>query len=268
MVGFAANVPVRGRHIFEPSVQMHNRGNGKGGGIAAACLDPTQLGVDSDTLKNDYILQVALLDPEAEKEVEEQCVSPYLDIHHKTRVQTQGDYRDFGLEVKPPDVVRYFVRAKQGALDAFAAEEGLSELSGRALEDEFIYRNTNRLNATFYTSLGEKRAFVLSHARNLVIMKVVGFAETVVAVLRHGGLQRPGVDRPPALPHQGPRVAPRRQPPLHRAQRGPGAQRRLCQLLQRQRIPAPARHRHPVPHRHRGCGPAVRPVDQGVPLSP
>ncbi|MBU4276304.1 MAG: glutamate synthase [Proteobacteria bacterium] len=180
VVGFAANVPVRGRHIFEPSVQMHNRGNGKGGGIAAACLDPKQLGVDSDTLKNDYILQVALLDPEAEKEVEEQCVSPYLDIHHKARVETQGDYRDFGLEVKPPDVVRYFVRAKQGALDAFAAEEGLSELTGRALEDEFIYRNTNRLNATFYTSLGEKRAFVLSHARNLVIMKVVGFAETVV----------------------------------------------------------------------------------------
>lgn len=180
VVGFAANVPVRGRHIFEPSVQMHNRGNGKGGGIAAACLDPNQLGVDAHTLKNDYILQVALLDPEAEKEVEKQCINPYLDIHHKTWVETQGDFRDFGLEVKPPDVVRYFVRAKQAALDAFAAEEGLGELTSRALEDEFIYRNTNRLNATFYTSLGEKRAFVLSHARNLVIMKVVGFAETVV----------------------------------------------------------------------------------------
>jgi len=34
VVGFAASVPVGGRHIFEPSIQMHNRGNGKGGGIA------------------------------------------------------------------------------------------------------------------------------------------------------------------------------------------------------------------------------------------
>ena len=136
--------------------------------------------MDAATLKSDYILQVALLDPAAEKEVEAQCISPYLDIHHKARVQTQGDFRDFGLEVRPPEVVRYFVRAKQAAMDAFAAEEGLSALSGRALEDEFIYRNTNRLNATFYTSLGEKRAFVLSHARNLIIMKIVGYAETVV----------------------------------------------------------------------------------------
>ena len=40
VVGFAATVPVRGRHIFEPSIQMHNRGNGKGGGIAAAGLQP------------------------------------------------------------------------------------------------------------------------------------------------------------------------------------------------------------------------------------
>ncbi|MBU2518416.1 MAG: hypothetical protein KKB57_12595, partial [Proteobacteria bacterium] len=180
VVGFAASVPVRGRHIFEPSIQMHNRGNGKGGGIAAACLDPGQLGVDAATLKSDYILQVALLDPAAEQEVEAQCISPYLEIHHKARVQTQSDYRDFGLEVKPPDVVRYFVRAKQAVLEAFAVDEGFGGLAGRALEDEFIYRNSNRLNATFYTSLGEKRAFVLSHARNLVIMKVVGYAETVV----------------------------------------------------------------------------------------
>jgi hypothetical protein len=32
VVGFACSIPVRGRHIFEPSIQMHNRGNGKGGG--------------------------------------------------------------------------------------------------------------------------------------------------------------------------------------------------------------------------------------------
>jgi len=35
VVGFCCTEPVPGRHIQEPSKQMHNRGNGKGGGIAA-----------------------------------------------------------------------------------------------------------------------------------------------------------------------------------------------------------------------------------------
>ncbi|NTW02618.1 MAG: beta-propeller fold lactonase family protein, partial [Oscillochloris sp.] len=34
VVGFCATEPVAARHIHEPSRQMHNRGNGKGGGIA------------------------------------------------------------------------------------------------------------------------------------------------------------------------------------------------------------------------------------------
>ena len=61
VVGFAATVPVGGRHIFEPSIQMRNRGNGKGGGIAAAGLVPEQLGIDARTLRDDYIVQIALL---------------------------------------------------------------------------------------------------------------------------------------------------------------------------------------------------------------
>ncbi|MGB5992395.1 MAG: hypothetical protein WBG61_08740, partial [Desulfobacterales bacterium] len=28
VTGFISSIPVRGRHIYEPSVQMHNRGNG------------------------------------------------------------------------------------------------------------------------------------------------------------------------------------------------------------------------------------------------
>ena len=71
VVGFASSVPVGGRHIFEPSIQMQNRGNGKGGGIAAAGLVPSQLGVDAKTLRDDYILQIALLDSSAAGEVEQ-----------------------------------------------------------------------------------------------------------------------------------------------------------------------------------------------------
>ena len=62
VTGFACNIPVSGRHIFEPSVQMHNRGNGKGGGIAAVGLEAGKLGVDQATLESDFLLQVAILD--------------------------------------------------------------------------------------------------------------------------------------------------------------------------------------------------------------
>lgn len=51
VTGFACTIPVGGRHIFEPSIQMHNRGNGKGGGIAAVGLSAEQLGVSQEILE-------------------------------------------------------------------------------------------------------------------------------------------------------------------------------------------------------------------------
>jgi len=180
VVGFATSVPVRGRHIFAPSIQMHNRGNGKGGGIAVACLNPKQLGVDADTLRNNYLMQVALLDSSAEKEVEEAFITPDLQIDHKTNIEPAADYRDLGLEVQPPDIVRYFVRVKNDTLARFAEKNGMGAAPERAVEDEFIYQNSARLNQRFYASLGDQRAFVLSHARDLMVFKIVGYAELVV----------------------------------------------------------------------------------------
>ena len=46
VVGLAANVPIPGRHVLAASWQMHNRGNGKGGGIAMVGLNPQQMRVD------------------------------------------------------------------------------------------------------------------------------------------------------------------------------------------------------------------------------
>jgi glutamate synthase domain-containing protein 1/glutamate synthase domain-containing protein 3 len=180
VVGFAASVPVSGRHIFEPSIQMHNRGNGKGGGIACACLNHRQLGVDEALLRNDYILQIALLDPAAAEEVEKQFVKPHFDVHHRTAISPAADWQELGIPVRPPDVVRYFVRVKGDALEGFVQRHSLGGVDARAVEDEFVYQNSVRLNQQFYASLGDKRAFVLSHARDLMIFKIVGYAEHVV----------------------------------------------------------------------------------------
>ncbi len=50
VTGFACTVPVGGRFIYEPSIQMQNRGNGKGGGIAAVGLVPSEMGVTREVL--------------------------------------------------------------------------------------------------------------------------------------------------------------------------------------------------------------------------
>ena len=187
VTGFACTVPVGGRHIYEPSIQMRNRGNGKGGGIAACGLVPEDLGVSRKVLEEDYILQVALLDSGARGEVEKAFIEPYFDVDQGGLIPTVDDYRDVPLlEVRPPEVVRYFVRLKPEVLDRFAGEKGLGKagMTDREVEDEFVYQNSIRLNYQYYASLGDKRAFVMSHARNLLIVKIVGYAEAAVQYYR------------------------------------------------------------------------------------
>ena len=181
VTGFACTIPVRGKHIYEPSIQMRNRGNGKGGGIAACGLAPEDLGVSRAVLDESYILQISLLDPAARGPVEQKYIEPCFDISHGGLIPTVDDYRDVPLlEIRPPGVARYFVRVKKEVLDRFEAEKGFSGLNKREIEDEFVFQNSVKLNDEFYASLGEKRAFVMSHARNLIIIKIVGYAEAAV----------------------------------------------------------------------------------------
>jgi glutamate synthase domain-containing protein 1/glutamate synthase domain-containing protein 3 len=182
VVGLAASVPVAGRHLVAPARQMHNRGNGKGGGLAASGLSPAQMGVPAETLRDATLLQVAYLDPGARTDVEREAIESLFEVLEGYGIPTIDDYREVpGLEVKPPDVVRYFVRAKAGALDRFALEHGLEDLEARQVEDEFVYRSSFRLHQRFYASLGEQRAFVLSHGRDLAVFKIVGYAEQAAA---------------------------------------------------------------------------------------
>ena len=185
VTGFACNIPVSGRHIFEPSVQMHNRGNGKGGGIAAVGLEASKLGVDQDTLDRDFLYQIALLDKTVLPELEEQFIRPCFRVDHEAFLPTVDDYRDVpGLELEPPAVKRYFVRVRPEVLARFQKERRLDKLSARKVEEEFIYQNTFQLNQRYYSSLGDKRAFVLSHGRNMMILKIVGYAEQVTQYYR------------------------------------------------------------------------------------
>jgi glutamate synthase domain-containing protein 1/glutamate synthase domain-containing protein 3 len=178
VTGFAASIPVSGRHIFQPSVQMHNRGNGKGGGIAAVGLVPEALGVSREILDEDYLIQVAYLDTEARPQVEARFITPVFKVDHARRQPTLDNWHDLpGLMVKPPDVWQYFVRVKPEVLQYFIQQHRLYDVPWRKVEDEFVAQNCYKLNEAFYASLGEKQAFVLSQGRNIMILKIVGYAE-------------------------------------------------------------------------------------------
>jgi glutamate synthase domain-containing protein 1/glutamate synthase domain-containing protein 3 len=180
VVGFCCTEPVSARNIYEPSRQMHNRGNGKGGGIAALGFVPEQLGVSREVLDEYYMLHVAFLDTGVRPELERTYISPYFNIVASNKLETLDDWASVAdLEAKPPDVWRYFVRVKQDALDSFIARNELVKLNRDEAEDEFVNQNSIRLNQEFYASLGDKKAFVLSYGKDIMILKVVGYAETI-----------------------------------------------------------------------------------------
>jgi glutamate synthase domain-containing protein 1/glutamate synthase domain-containing protein 3 len=181
VTGFASSIPIRGKHIFEPSKQMHNRGNGRGGGIAAMGFDPGMVGVSKENLEKDYILQIAVLEKGIIVDLERRFIEPWFDVDFSEHIPHIEDYRDIpGLEVQPPDISRYFVRVKPPVLKDFVAKNDLQGLTERQAEDEFVYQNSFKINKSYYDALGKQQAFVLSHGRNFFILKVVGYAEQVV----------------------------------------------------------------------------------------
>jgi glutamate synthase domain-containing protein 1/glutamate synthase domain-containing protein 3 len=190
VVGFCATEPVSARHIHEPSRQMHNRGNGKGGGVAAIGLVPEQLGVSRDVLENYYIMHIAFLDNGIRPELEQKYITPYCEIETSSRMDTVGDWTTIpSLEAKPPDVMRYFVRVKPKVLDAFISKNQLGGLIREEAEGEFLSQQSVKLNQEYYASLGDKKAFVMSYGKNIMILKVVGYAESITDYYKIGDLK-------------------------------------------------------------------------------
>jgi len=187
VIGIAASVPVAGRHLLQALVQMRNRGNGKGGGIAAVGLDPAFFGTDGETLASDYLLAVALLDADARSRVEKEFVEPTFAVDRALTIPAPADFRAIGLEVAPPEVACYLVRVRPAVRDAFAAAHGLADADPDEVDDEIVYQNSFALNRALYASTGETRAFVLSHGRDLLVLKLVGYGDDVI---RAYGLER------------------------------------------------------------------------------
>ncbi len=186
VIGIACSEKIRAYHLLQSLKQMRNRGNGKGGGIAAVGLIPEELGVSQEVLERDYLLTIAYLDPDSRREVERKYIESIFDIDY---FRTMPGIRDFstieGIDVKPPEVHMYFVRVKKDIVKEFQRKNGLDSNEARppslqSVEDEIVYQNTCRLNYEFYASDDNNRAFVLSHGKNLIVLKMVGYGDDVI----------------------------------------------------------------------------------------
>jgi glutamate synthase domain-containing protein 1/glutamate synthase domain-containing protein 3 len=177
VIGIACAEPIQGRHLLQSLIQMRNRGNGKGGGAALAGIDPASLGVSRQLLATDYLVAVAYLDESAQTAVETEVLDAAYEIDQTHTFPVLVD-----LEPTPPKVVVYFARPRLAKLAAFAEQSGLTALEQSDLEDEYVYQTSYRLNTSYYASLGEKRAFVLSHGKDLLALKLVGYGDDVFHV--------------------------------------------------------------------------------------
>jgi len=174
VIGLIGSERLPGNCIIRPCEQMRNRGNGKGGGVAAVGL--------FDEYPDHYALHISFLDEESKGEIEKKFVEPVFDVAQAEEQASLDDYRETGLEIKPPLVGRYFVRVKPTALEPFAARNKIEDQP--AAEDEFVFQNSFRLNAEYYEDRKKPRAFVLSHGRDLMILKGVGYAEEIARYYR------------------------------------------------------------------------------------
>ena len=179
VIGIACDEKIPGRHLLQALKQMRNRGNGKGGGIAAVGLVPEELGVSQAVLENDYLLTVAYLDVNARSEVERSHIDPIFEVDH-VRPVPHGN--ELNSDPQPPEAIQYFVRVRPDAVQQFLARSGLqgSPFSPTSAADEIVYQNSYRLNHAYYASTGEKRAFVLSQGKNMVVLKMVGYGDDVI----------------------------------------------------------------------------------------
>ncbi len=180
VVGVAASIPVPGHALLQALAQMRNRGNGKGGGIAAVGLDPEFFGVSPAQLRDDYLLAIAYLDSGARPEVEAAYIEPTFAVDRVVELPARWDTEPLGLPVVPARVACYFVRVRPDARAAFLGAHGIPVEQAEAADDELVFQNSYRLNRAFYAANGDTRAFVLSHSKNLLAVKLVGYGDDVL----------------------------------------------------------------------------------------
>ncbi|MBO8159109.1 glutamine amidotransferase family protein [Thermosyntropha sp.] len=136
-----------GTDIIESIAVMHERSNGLGGGFAAYGIYPGY--------EDCYALHIFFDDKGARQKTED-----FLNCNLKVGMTEAMPLRKVKTVKKPPQIWRYFVRAKEQKL----MEAGMSE-------DEFMVQAVMKINKTI------KGAYVFSSGKNMGVFKAVAYPE-------------------------------------------------------------------------------------------
>jgi glutamate synthase domain-containing protein 1 len=136
-----------GERVIKAIANMHDRGNGLGGGFAIYGLYPDY--------EDQYALHIMFMDQEAQKEADQ-----YLDMHftivHKEEVPTCPT----PVIKNPPLVWRYFLDVK-------------NERSDKLSDDDYVVARVMEIN----TKIND--TFVFSSGKNMAVFKGVGYPEEI-----------------------------------------------------------------------------------------
>ena len=137
---FSSRDPVRA------IANMHDRGNGLGGGFAVYGIYPQ--------FKDYYAFHIMYLSREAKAKTDRTLATAFNIIYDEEMQTKPANVRD------PPEVWRYFVEPKKKRI-------------GELTEDDYVAENVIRIN----TETG--KAFVFSSGKNMGVFKGVGYPEDV-----------------------------------------------------------------------------------------
>jgi glutamate synthase domain-containing protein 1 len=136
-----------GERVIKAIANMHDRGNGLGGGFAIYGLYP-----DYD---DQYALHIMFLNQEAQKETDQ-----YLDIHFTILHKEEVPSFPTPAIKNPPLIWRYFVDVRE-------------EKRGKLSDDDFVVARVMEIN----TQMND--TFVFSSGKNMAVFKGVGYPEEI-----------------------------------------------------------------------------------------
>ncbi len=87
--------------MLPPSQQMHNRGNGKGGGILAMGFIPEDLGVTKKIIESHYIVVISYLDTKIREALEKEFIYGPFDVQSSHEFETR-DYKGIKFTCETP----------------------------------------------------------------------------------------------------------------------------------------------------------------------
>ena len=230
---------------------------------------PSSWASPREVLESHYLLQIALLDPDCHAELERQFVLPNFDV---AAVHAAAAHRRLPRHRRPggPPAGRAPLRraGEAGGADGLRRDSRAGRTCRRASWRTSSSGATPTGSTTRSTPRWARSGPSCSrHARNLLIFKIVGYAEQNVEYYQlqdfkahvwiahqryptkgrvwHPGGAHPFVGLNEALVHNGD----------------------FANYHSVMRVPAPAQHPPAVPDRHRGLGAALRPVGPGLRVS-